>query len=370
VGVQVKQRPAGGLALDSQLQRGVSALAVQPDPLNSPRWSEAPRSGFHEAWFVVATDARAGRGLWLRYAVDLDRSGAPSFALWGSWFEDERTFALKNPVAAAAIGRTGVAFGSAELTALSCSGEVEGGGHALRWRLQFGQGAPGEELVPGWLSPVARLRGSGFVLPHPATTVSGAVEVDGSMIELQRVPAAQAHLWGRARYPSWAWARCNSFAEDPGASIDLLDVEGPGGVRVPLFVFRFRGETHRFGELPWIALGSSRPTSPSWHFSAQDARLAIDGVAHVSPSRMVQVQYQEPDGNLRHCVNSELASLELRVRSRAFPGAQWRPEATLTSKSSACLEFCGHAPDPRVKNALTIATAQQKDAGRTGSVAN
>jgi hypothetical protein len=85
---------------------------------------------------------------------------------------------------------------------------------------------------------------------------------------------------------------------------------------------------------------------------------------------MVQVQYQEPDGNLRHCVNSELASLELRVRSRAFPGAPWRPEATLTSKSSACLEFCGLAPDPRVKNALVIAPAHQKGAGRPGSVAS
>jgi hypothetical protein len=341
---------------------------VQADPLNAPRWPDAG-AGFNEAWFVVVSEPRAGRGLWVRYAVDLDAAGAPSFALWGSWFEAGRTFALKNTLPAAAIGRTGIAFGPGELTRDSCSGEVEGGGHSLRWRLMFGQGAPGEELVPGWLRSVAKLRGGGYALSRPATTVTGAVEVDGRMIELQHVSAAQAHLWGRTRYPSWAWARCNAFAEDPDASIDLLDVEGPGRVRVPLFVFRFRGEVHRFGELPWIALGSSRPLAPSWHFAAQDARLSLDGVVQVSTDQMVQVQYAEPDGLLHHCVNSEVASMDVKVRTRMFPGAPWRPETTLTSKAGASLEFCGRAPDLRVKN-LLVTTASQKEAASPGSVAS
>jgi hypothetical protein len=343
---------------------------VQPDPLNSPHWPDAPDGGFNETWYVVASDPRAGLGLWVRYAVDIDRKGVPTFAVWGSRFEEGRTFALKNVIPPATIGRTGVAFGTAGLTAESCTGEVEGGGHSLRWRLTFGQGAPGEEFVPPWLRLPGKIRGGGIVLPHPATTVTGAVEVDGRMVELQRAPAGQAHLWSRSRYPSWAWARCSAFAEDPEASIDLLDVEGPGGVRVPLFTFRFRGESHRFAELPWIGLSRSRRAAPAWHFSARDSRLSIDGVVQVALERMVQVQYPEPDGSLHHCINSEVAGIELRVRSRAFPGAPWRPEATLTSKSGACLEFCGREPDPRVTNLLVVAGSQQKEAERAGSVAS
>jgi len=340
------------------------------DSLNAPRWPRANDHGFNEAWYVVASDARAGRGLWLRYAVDIDQAGRQAFALWGSWFEADRAFALKNTLPAATISRTAVVFGPGELNSESCTREVEGGGHSLRWRLAFGQRDGGEEVVPRWLSAAARLRGSGFVLPHPATTVTGVVEVDGRLVDLQRVPAGQAHLWGRTRYPAWAWARCNAFAEDREASIDLLDVVGPGGVRVPLFSFRFRGESHHFGELPWIALCSSRPAAPSWHFSAQDARIAIDGVVRAAPSQMVQVQYANPDGTMHHCVNSEIAGMELRVRSRAFPGAPWRPEATLTSRSGACLELGGHAPDPRVGNMLIISEAQRKEAPSPGSVAS
>jgi hypothetical protein len=109
--------------------------------------------------------------------------------------------------------------------------------------------------------------------------------------------------------------------------------------------------------------------APSWHFAAQDARLSLDGVVQVSTDQMVQVQYSEPDGSLHHCINSEVASIDLRVRTRMFPGAPWRPETTLTSKAGASLEFCGRAPDPRVKNML-ISAASQKEAVTPGSVAS
>src|SRR5436309_466566 len=85
------------------------------------------------------------------------------------------------------------------------------------------------------------------------------------------------------------WVRCSAFAEDPDASIDLIDVEGPAGVRVPLFIFRYHGKVHRFAELPWIALTRSTPSAPAWHFSARNSRIAIDGVVRADPSRMVQV---------------------------------------------------------------------------------
>jgi hypothetical protein len=341
---------------------------VDAESLNLPRWPAVPAGGFHEVWFVSASDPRAGLGLWIRYTVEMGPHGR-TCAVWGAWFDrdhPERCVALKNDLDAAAIGRTGVDLGGNALSALGCSGEVEGAGRSLRWRLSFGQGAPPEDFVPLWLSPVARLRGSGYALPRPATTVTGAVEVDGRIIDVQRMSAGQAHYWGRSRWPAWAWARCSGFAEDPEASLDLLDVEGPGGARLPLFVFRFRGRVHRFGELPWMALSRSGPVAPAWHFSAEDARLAIDGVAHASPDQMVQVAY----GDTLHCANTEIANLEVRVRTRALPGAPWRPEVTLTSKHAASLEFCGRTPDLRVTRGLVAVPAVPKEARPAGSVAS
>jgi hypothetical protein len=122
-----------------------------------------------------------------------------------------------------------------------------------------------------------------------------------------------------------------------------------------MFIFRFRGSVHRFAELPWMPLTSSRPAPPAWHFSAQDARLAIDGVVRAELDQMVQVQYAEPERPMLHCTHTAIASMEVRVRSRAFPGAPWRPEGTLSANSGSSLEFCGQEWDRRVNRILLSA---------------
>ena len=129
MGVQVKRGTALPPARLTVFSRGRSGVAVDVESLNSPRWPRVSRGGFHEAWFVSGSDAKAGHGLWLRYGVNLDSAGARDSSLWGSWFErdaPERTFVVRNLVNDATISRTGLLFGAAELTASGCTGEVEG----------------------------------------------------------------------------------------------------------------------------------------------------------------------------------------------------------------------------------------------------
>jgi len=333
-----------------------------PRALNEPRFLQQPSGPFSETWYVVASEPTAGIGVWLRYVVDRDASGQLAPSLWGAFFDrtdPRRTFALKNLLPAAAISRTeqSLKFGVAALEEEGCKGEVEGGGHSLRWRLAWESRAIGEKVIPGFLAPVARLRGSGFVLPHPAIELTGALEVDGKLLDLRAAPGSQAHLWGKKRWPAWAWGRCSAFADEPEAALELLSVQLPQGPFVPLFSLRYRGVLHRFAEAPWIALSRSAVASPSWHFSAEDSTLAIDGVLHASSEQFVEVQYQDRPGELHHCANTEVAEVELRVRSRVFPGAPWRPEATLRSLGGACLEFCGPSADARVAKKLIVATA-------------
>src|SRR5205823_2029444 len=124
-----------------------------------------------------------------------------------------------------------VGIGDTELAEGGCAGEVEAGGHSLRRRLQFND-APdaAQDVTPGFLRPVARLRKSGYVLARPHLSLTGAIEVDGQPLEFRGVRGLQAHLWGARRYPRWAWAHCSGFEEAPDTSLDLLSVQGPGGV--------------------------------------------------------------------------------------------------------------------------------------------
>ena len=321
--------------------------------------------GCYEAYYVVASDAKAGLGVWLRYTVDVKPDGTFEPAVWAAFFDrgdPARTFSLRAVHDAAAIRRASedglvMAIGDAELTGTGCVGEVDGGGHSLRWRLSFtdegGTTEDGAQLVtPAFLRPVAALRRSGYFIPRPRLRVSGALEVDGQPVELRDAPGCQAHIFGATRYPAWAWAHCSSFEESRDASLDLLSIEGPGGVWFPLFSFRYQGRLHRFAELPWIARSTSSRAAPSWHFTAEDATLSIDGVLHAPFGQMVEVEYVNPDGRRQFCVNTELAHAELKIRTRSFPGAQWRPEGTLRCVGGAGLEFCGPAADSRVEQKL------------------
>ena len=136
--------------------------------------------------------------------------------------------------------------------------------------------------------------------------------------------------------------------EDSEASLDLLAVEGPGKVDVRLFTFRFQGKVHTFGDLPWILRSTSICAAPSWHFTAEDATVALDGVVRAKASAMVQLSYEEEGNRRLCCIHTEVASMEVSVRTRLLPGAPWRPEGVLRSVDGAALEFCGRAADPRV----------------------
>ncbi len=328
--------------------------------LNAARWGGS--GPWSEAWFVTCADPRRGIGLWLRYALDVDRAGTQAPSVWASYMDGDRAFALRNVYPAAAFRRTDpVAIGAGELTQAGCWGEVEAGGRSLRWRLSFEPGAEAEDVVPAPLRPIAALRGSGMALPHPSMRVSGALEVDGRATDLDGAPGAQGHLWARERWLTYTWARCNAFAEDPSASVDLTAVRLPGGVQAPLYTFRSGGEVHRFQDPPWVILSRSSPAAPTWHFSAADARVAIDGVVRGRAASSVLVSYRDSRGEEHKCSNTELAEMELRIRVRAFPGARWRPHATLTS-AAACLEFCGQGVEEDLANRLVTERAQEEGA--------
>ncbi|HEX9573923.1 MAG TPA: hypothetical protein VF994_07485, partial [Myxococcales bacterium] len=66
-------------------------------------------------------------------------------------------------------------------------------------------------------------------------------------------------------------------------------------------------------------------------------------------------------GEEHRCSNTELAEMELRVRVRAFPGARWRPHATLTS-AAACLEFCGEGVEQNLANRLVTEPVDEEGA--------
>jgi hypothetical protein len=83
---------------------------------------------------------------------------------------------------------------------------------------------------------------------------------------------------------------------------------------------------------------------PTWSFSAQNDDWKVAGAARLSPDRVVQVRYEDPDGSDRYCANSEIADLAIEVYKRS--GGGWDAVGSLTAMRTAHLEFGRRAPWP------------------------
>jgi len=177
--------------------------------------------------------------------------------------------------------------------------------------------------------PIARLRGSGYVC-RTRDNLSGAVEVDGRIAGSIKFPACRESL-GPLALAGWAWARCSAFAEEPDASIDLLDRKVCRRALFPCSPSAFAARS----SLRRAALDAAdfrRAHAPPWHFSAQDgaagdrrrgcaAELDPDGAGAVPGAGAADAALHAYRDRAMNCGCA-------RVR---FPGAPWRPEATLSA---------------------------------------
>jgi hypothetical protein len=65
---------------------------------------------------------------------------------------------------------------------------------------------------------------------------------------------------------------------------------------------------------------------------------------------MLQVEYRDPDGEPLYCINSEVASLKLRLFRRVH-AVRWRHVETITALGTAHLEHASRTIDPDVRRA-------------------
>ena len=76
---------------------------------------------------------------------------------------------------------------------------------------------------------------------------------------------------------------------------------------------------------------------PTWAFTASNRNYKVTGAARADVGRLVQVRYDDPDGSLRHCANSEIADLGLEIYMRRNGG--WRHSRSLSALKTAHVEF-------------------------------
>ena len=284
---------------------------------NLPRWRPG-KAGFFETYDLRWVEAREKTAGWLRFG----------------------------PLQEARIERE-IFYFSVGPTALFQSGshgKIEADGHRMEWDLRLE--GPSRSLrhlpAPFYLLPYPPTK---LLAPRLSCRVSGTVSIDNRQQNLVSVPAHQAHFWGSAHPPFWAWGHCNSFREDPGAVFEGLSsvLSLAGKVQpVTLLHLTFGGKDYSF-LAPWHWLrNKSRYDLSHWHFEAEGKGIRLIGKLRADPGKMAGLKYRDPDLSERFCHHTEAADLQIELfRDKERIG-------TLTAGQTAAFEMATGRPDPRV----------------------
>ena len=329
--------------------------------VNVLQWDGGP--GHYEVYYLSATDVDSGVGLWIRYTMRSPLEGTGECSLWfmamdrdGSRFARKATYPIDALVAEPEPFRLTLA--GADLSDRGMAGAFED----VAWELLWEPSLPAAEHV----HPLLRRAGIAktlLVLAHPDLAVSGTVRFAGRDLVLDGARGGQAHLWGSKHATRWAWAHANDLRSvegepRPGAYLDGVSVFVPRfgrelGPSTPV-VGRFGDHDFRSTSPLYVTRNPSSFGLTTWHFEARDGKRKVIGEVDAPRDSLVGVTYQDPDGDLAYCYNSEVASMRLFVWDRTSRGRfGWVLRDTLEADGNAHFEYAQRAPVDGVELLVT-----------------
>ena len=286
-----------------------------------------PGVGHYESWFQRANHPTRPLGFWIRYTifVPADAPGAAQGELWAIYFDGERDSicAAKQelPLAMCRFDPEGLdaRIGASLLDYERLVGEVGGGAQTLTWSLRYAGGQ----------APLLNLPRRSYELGFPKAKVlvgspncvyQGELRVNGETIAIDGWVGSQNHNWGPKHTDRYAWAQVCGFDDAPDTFLDVASVQlkvGPLWTpKLTSLVLRVEGREFALNTpLRWLA-GRSRYDYRDFRFATSSRDIDIEGRVVAPAKRFVALPYRNPPGGTKTCLNSKIATCELRYRLR------------------------------------------------------
>jgi hypothetical protein len=313
--------------------------------------------GHYESFFQRANHPQRPLAFWIRYTL-LVPAGNPDLAVgevWATFFDGERgaITAVKErhrlSECELVTGRLGLRIGTASLEEGSLRGTASRGAHRIGWALDYEASDPPLLLLP------ARLYEGGFpkaksLVGAPRARFAGAIEVDGRSIDVNGWLGSHNHNWGERHTERYAWGQVVGFDNAPDAFLECASARvRVGPILAPtmsVLVLRLDGEEYALNSL-WTAVrASARIEALDFQLNTSARGVRIRAHLHAPPSAFVGLDYEDPSGAHKLCLNSKLAQCKLVVER---PGERTR---VLQSAHRAAFELLGFPPHPEVRVAV------------------
>lgn len=320
---------------------------------NFTRFRGDKSGGHYESYFVRANDADTGRAFWIRYTIYQNEPGQghkpPMAELWAIWFEKgKQPIAAKSELSLSkaefshshfSLNFDGATFDSTRLkgVAHNC------GTNTIEWDLTMAPMAKISNNSPIFPLPLsaydAPLPRAKLLIAQPFVHFTGQLLVNGSKIPIREWQGSQNHNWGSRHTDEYAWGQVAGFDDGADAFLEVASAKLKFGpvmtpFLTPIFL-RYKGRDYCLNGY-WQSVKNRAELSYfDWRFSGESAELKIEGRIHADRQDFVALNYYNPPGDVKTCLNSKVASCEVTLTEKSRVGLN----VQLATKNRAAFEI-------------------------------
>jgi hypothetical protein len=329
-------------------------LARARKEANFTRYRKGQSKGHYESFFQRANHPERPLAFWIRYTI-FSPHKRPQDAigeLWAIHFNGETGthIAAKTelPMSACTFGNQSFSaqIGEATLAPGALKGAAESGGNRIEWDLTYAGGQEPLMTLPLKLYTLPLPKAKALV-GVPLCTYKGGMRLNGEEIQIDDWIGSQNHNWGSKHTDYYAWGQVAGFDNAPDSFLEVATAQIKlGPVKTPLMtplVLRHGGEEYAINALA-KTINKGSFTCFDWNFDTEDDRVRVKGRILGKHDDFVGLNYYNPPGGDKHCLNSKIASCEVTI---TFKGSG--KTETLTSKNRAAFEILTDARDHGVE---------------------
>jgi hypothetical protein len=326
---------------------------VKPDPLipEQVNWTQYVGGGGHyESFYLRANHPTRPLAFWLRYTI-FSSTAHPEAAvgeLWAVVFDGETGMntSAKTEVPFADCLFSTTSFNVRVADAVLNDRELRGSTGAIAWDLRYDGDQPPLYLLPRRLYRGAFPRAKSLV-SRPLARFTGTLDVAGVRIDVVDWLGSQNHNWGSRHTDRYAFGQVAGFDNAPDSFLEVATARNRIG---PLWtpnltplVLRHEGREHACTTLRQSRRARATLRPRAWTFATGDDAVDIHGRIEADASAFVVLEYPNPPGGIKDCLNTKLARCEVTVTDRASS-----TRTVLTSRHGALFEVLGDThPDLR-----------------------
>lgn len=272
--------------------------------------------GIYESVYTVLAHPDQPRALWVRTTVQKRPGGAPTGALWVTWFDGAGVRAGKLTGLAASPVDEGLECGPARQGTGGTRGGIELDSLTASWDISFTPRAdPLEHFASAVLyrAPLPRTKATS---PVPDLEARGSLTVDGTAVDLTGWTGMLGHNWGTEHAARWIWLRGSGLGADGSGWLDaVLARVRVGPALTPWTGFgalTLDGERHGLGGL--LRRGTRVALRPDGaEITLAGPGLRVTTRATVPLVSTVGWEYADPGGRRHEVVNCSVASMDVEV---------------------------------------------------------